>query len=60
MQSYISLALFRTKREINKSRMKRSYLYYKPINITENITQQLIDSIIRKIEIEMRNHIRKN
>lgn len=33
----------------NQSRRKRSYLYYDPVNITETITQDFINSIVQGI-----------
>ncbi|KAH8407513.1 hypothetical protein KR222_004682, partial [Zaprionus bogoriensis] len=45
-QSHISLALFSSN---SSKRQKRSFLYYEPVNITETITQDLLNSIVSSI-----------
>lgn len=55
-QSHISLALFRNKREAIK-RKKRSFLYYDPVNITETITQDFLNSIVNSIIDFERQHL---
>ncbi|XP_054738435.1 uncharacterized protein LOC129244685 isoform X1 [Anastrepha obliqua] len=79
-QSHISLALFRSRRSLpaqqtvldeqtaeSSARQRRSYLYFDPVNITETITQDFINNIVRSIidfeqehveeELLMRDHI---
>lgn len=52
-ESHLSLAGYRTKRDLfSKHRERRSFLYYSPINITERVTQDFIQSIIDKINFE--------
>jgi len=46
-QSHISLALLRSKRDLK--RQKRSYLYYDPVNITETITKDFLNTIVSSI-----------
>ena len=51
-QSHISLALFRSKRSLQRRkhlRSKRSFLYYEPVNITETLTQEFINNIVNSI-----------
>ncbi|TMW39487.1 hypothetical protein DOY81_015434 [Sarcophaga bullata] len=51
-QSHISLALFRSKRSLQRrkhGRSKRSFLYYEPVNITETLTQEFINNIVNSI-----------
>ncbi|XP_017868693.1 PREDICTED: A disintegrin and metalloproteinase with thrombospondin motifs 16 [Drosophila arizonae] len=55
-QSHISLALFRSKREALR-RTKRSFLYYDPVNITETITQDFLNSIVNSIIDFERQHL---
>ncbi|KRF79996.1 uncharacterized protein Dvir_GJ22051, isoform E [Drosophila virilis] len=55
-QSHISLALFRSKREATP-RQKRSFLYYDPVNITETITQDFLNSIVSSIIDFERQHL---
>ena len=56
VESYISLALYRSRREISdriiegKIRSKRSFLFYDPVNITEKISRQLLQRIIANLE----------
>lgn len=64
VESYISLALYRSKRSIeernaleqrnqqivSRRRHRRSYLYYEPVNITETISRGLLRSIIEQLE----------
>lgn len=50
-ESHLSLAGYRTKRDLlSNHRERRSFLYYSPINITERITQEFIQSIIANID----------
>ncbi|XP_032591053.2 A disintegrin and metalloproteinase with thrombospondin motifs adt-1 isoform X2 [Drosophila grimshawi] len=55
-QSHISLALFRSKRGA-VHRSKRSFLYYDPVNITETITQDFLNNIVRSIIDIERQHL---
>lgn len=58
-ESFISLALYRNKRDINskrRPRFKRDFIYYNPINITEKISQKLLDNIIANLELNNRNY----
>lgn len=64
-QSHISLALFRSRRSLpsldmltqsqlmeptaESVRQRRSYLYFDPVNITETITQDFINTIVKSI-----------
>ncbi|XP_030381356.1 A disintegrin and metalloproteinase with thrombospondin motifs 16 [Scaptodrosophila lebanonensis] len=59
-QSHISLALFRSRRDVEdgrhqhqhqsqRRRQKRSFLYYDPVNITETITQEFLNNIANSI-----------
>lgn len=51
-ESHLSVAAYRTKRDLlSNRRERRSYLYYSPINITERVTQELIQSIIANINL---------
>lgn len=59
VESYISLALYRSKRDLNDfevstkqllQRKKRNFLYYEPVNITEKISPELLQSIIDSLE----------
>ncbi|CAD7015110.1 unnamed protein product [Ceratitis capitata] len=85
-QSHISLALFRSRRSapsqdiverresaqtaVQSNRQRRSYLYFDPVNITETITQDFINNIVKSImdfeqqgvedELLMRDHIEFN
>lgn len=55
-ESHLSLALYRSRRELTpfalsppskqQRRVKRNYVYYSPINITEHITPELLQSIV--------------
>lgn len=47
-ESHLSLAGYRSKRDLFH-RERRSYLYYSPVNITERVTQEYIQSIIANI-----------
>ncbi|XP_068145520.1 A disintegrin and metalloproteinase with thrombospondin motifs 18 isoform X1 [Drosophila tropicalis] len=47
-QSHISLALLRSRRD-TRTRKKRSFLYYEPVNITETITQDFLNSIVSNL-----------
>lgn len=63
VESHISLALYRSKRELSvprnqhssdiasRQRQKRNYLFYEPINITETISAEFLQSIIDNLEI---------
>lgn len=55
-QSHISLALFSSG---SNKRKKRSFLYYDPVNITETITQDLLNSIVSSIIDFERQHLGK-
>lgn len=49
-ESHLSLAGYRSKRDLSTNRReRRSYLYYSPVNITERVTQEYIQSIIANI-----------
>ncbi|XP_037036544.1 A disintegrin and metalloproteinase with thrombospondin motifs adt-1 [Bradysia coprophila] len=49
-ESHLSLAGYRSKRDLfSNRRERRSYLYYSPVNITERVTQDYIQSIIASI-----------
>lgn len=63
VESHVSLALYRSRRSTNdqplavdsamndtKARLRRSYLYFEPINITERISPELLHSIIESLE----------
>ncbi|XP_034477195.1 A disintegrin and metalloproteinase with thrombospondin motifs 16 [Drosophila innubila] len=54
-QSHISLALLRSKRDVQ--RQKRSYLYYDPVNITETITRDFLNKIVSSIIDFERQHL---
>ncbi|KAM8711219.1 hypothetical protein ACLKA7_000369 [Drosophila subpalustris] len=54
-QSHISLALLRSKRDVQ--RQKRSYLYYDPVNITETITREFLNKIVSSIIDFERQHL---
>lgn len=56
-QSHISLALFSSGRDTARIRQKRSFLYYDPVNITETITQDLLNSIVSSIIDFERQHL---
>lgn len=58
VESYISLALYRSKRSTEldvkrnetRMRLRRSFIYFDPVNITETISPQLLQSIIDSLE----------
>lgn len=60
-ESYHTLALFRNKRSLGTehrkrlTRTKRHFLYYTPVNITERITRQFLDSLIANIDFSIKN-----
>ncbi|XP_062131413.1 A disintegrin and metalloproteinase with thrombospondin motifs 16 isoform X1 [Drosophila sulfurigaster albostrigata] len=55
-QSHISLALFRSKRDLQ--RQKRSFLYFDPVNITETITKPLLNNLVSSIfDFEQQQHL---
>lgn len=56
-QSHISLALFSSGSIGSSRRQKRSFLYYDPVNITETITQDLLNSIVSSIIDFERQHL---
>lgn len=49
-ESYISLGLFRDKQD-GKRRVKRNFLYYSPVNITERVSPELLQSIIENLRV---------
>lgn len=60
VESHISLALYRSRRSINfmnsnliqrndEKRTKRNFLFFEPVNITENVTKELLQSIINNL-----------
>lgn len=64
VESHISLALYRSRRSINTSlntrqnliehendekRRKRNFLFFEPVNITENLTRDSLQNIITKL-----------
>ncbi|XP_011178053.1 uncharacterized protein LOC105209376 [Zeugodacus cucurbitae] len=72
-QSHISLALFRSRRSVpsydvltpdelveptvESVRQRRSYLYFDPVNITETITQDFINTIVKSIMDFEQQHV---
>lgn len=66
-ESHLSLALYRSRREVGlqkkaldstparrSRRVKRNFLYYSPINITERVTQELLQNIVDRLEFARR------
>lgn len=54
-ESHLSLALYRSKRDAT-SRRKRDFVYYSPINITEHITPELLQSIVDSLMLPRRHN----
>lgn len=58
-ESHLSLALYRSKRDAAE-RVKRDFVYYSPINITEHITPALLQSIVDSLMLPRRHNGERN